>query len=500
MRQIPLIKKLLPESLFKVRGLKIFANIVSVVWELLSTFLGKYLYILLMVTAAGNLYKEVPGERLFLHLFLFLTIIGIFANTYMFNPSKDKYYAIFLMRMDARTYTLVSYTYQMLKVVAGFLPFTVILGRASGVPLWICVILPFFVAGMKLVFAAYALWEYERKGISHNENMLGKIGWTGIGVLLAAAYGLPAIGILVPVPVSAGIIAAFVPLGVFSIFKLRAFRDYREVQQQIQAQAMYQMDAAANSVRNYSQRSISGDTGITSSRKGFEYLNDLFIKRHQKILWKSTKRISAICTFLILGFLLIFYLRPETKDNVNRLLLTYLPYFVFIMYAINRGTGFTSALFMNCDRSLLTYSFYKQPKMILKLFRIRLREIIKVNLVPAMIIGAGLALLLYASGGTDYAVNYLVLFVSILCMSIFFSVHYLTIYYLLQPYNAGTQMKSGTYQIVLSATYLICFGMMRVRMPTLAFGILAIIFCIVYCIVACVLIYRFAPRTFRLRT
>ena len=33
-------------------------------------------------------------------------------------------------------------------------------------------------------------------------------------------------------------------------------------------------------------------------------------------------------------------------------------------------------------------------------------------------------------------------------MSMFFSVHYLTIYYLLQPYNAGTEMKSGTYRIV----------------------------------------------------
>lgn len=77
--------------------------------------------------------------------------------------------------------------------------------------------------------------------------------------------------------------------------------------------------------------------------------------------------------------------------------MVYLPYFVFIMYAINRGTGFTQALFMNCDHSLLTYSFYKQPKFVLKLFQIRLREIVKVNLLPAAVIGGGLAGLLYAS-------------------------------------------------------------------------------------------------------
>ena len=170
------------------------------------------------------------------------------------------------------------------------------------------------------------------------------------------------------------------------------------------------------------------------------------------------------------------------------------------MYAINRGTGFTKALFMNCDHSLLTYSFYKQPKFILKLFQIRLLEIIKINLLPALVIGGGLPILLYISGGTDNPLNYAVLFISILCMSVFFSVHYLTIYYLLQPYNAGTEMKSGTYQIVMSATYFICFFFMQIKLPTLIFGLMTIAFCILYCIIACLLIYKFAPQTFRLRT
>lgn len=500
LKQIPLIKKILPQSVYKVRGLKIFANILSVIWEILSVFLGKFLYFIIMITGIGALYKTMPADSVFLHILLFLTTIGSFSNTHMFNPSRDKYYAIFLMRMNARTYTLTSYTYSILKILVGFLPFSIYFGRASGIPLWVCVIIPFFVAGAKMTVAAYSLWDYERKGFCYNENMLGKMLWIVIGILLAAAYGLPAIGIATPHLVVYVIMVAAVPLGIVSAFKIYSFHEYREVQQQLQAQSMYQMDMAANATRNYSQKSISADTGITSSRKGFEYLNELFIKRHQKVLWKATQRISAVCSFLILGGLLLFYVRPETRKNANNLLMTFLPYFVFIMYAINRGTNFTRVLFMNCDHSLLTYSFYKQPKMILKLFRIRLREIIKVNLVPALIIGCGLALLLYASGGTDNVLNYVVLIVSIVCMSIFFSVHYLTIYYIFQPYNAGTEMKSGTYQIVLSATYIVCFCMMKLRMPTPVFGLLAIVFCIAYSIAACVLVYRYAPKTFRLRT
>lgn len=52
---------------------------------------------------------------------------------------------------------------------------------------------------------------------------------------------------------------------------------------------------------------------------------------------------------------------------------------------------------------------------------------------------------------------------------------------------------------ILTATYLICFYMMRLRMPTLVFGCMTIVFCILYCIAACVLVYRLAPKTFRLR-
>ena len=92
---------------------------------------------------------------------------------------------------------------------------------------------------------------------------------------------------------------------------------------------------------------------------------------------------------------------PEIKTKINELILNWLPYFVFIMYMINRGTGFTSALFMNCDHSLLTYSFYKKPDFVLKLFKIRLREIMKINAVPAAVIGTGLCILLLVSGGTE---------------------------------------------------------------------------------------------------
>lgn len=445
-KQIPLIKKILPDALYGVRGLKIFANIISVIWEVISVFLGKFLYFITMVCGIGILYKNVLEDQTFLHILLLLTVIGAYMNTSMFNPTRDKYYAMIQLRMNAREYTLVNY------------------------------------------------------GYVYNENKIRKHLWIFAAVLLALAYGLPAAGIVLPAAASMAVMGLFILAGIISARKIISFGHYREVNQELLGQVVSQMDTMKQAARIVSDRSISADVSITSKRSGFEYLNELFIKRHRKILWKSAVRLAGICLVLSCAAAVALTLAPGARKEINEMVMTWLPYFTFIMYAVNRGTGFTKALFMNCDHSLLTYSFYKQPRFILKLFRIRLREIMKINALPAVVVGAGLCAVLYASGGTENPLNYVVLFVSILCMSLFFSIHYLTIYYLLQPYNAGTEMKSGMYQVILSVTYLVCFFLMQVRLPILVFGIACIAFCVVYSVVACVLVYRFAPKTFRLRT
>ena len=168
------------------------------------------------------------------------------------------------------------------------------------------------------------------------------------------------------------------------------------------------------------------------------------------------------------------------------------------VYMQKNATG-TQAMFMNCDHSMLTYRIYRTPKVILGIFKERLKTLITINLLPAFLIGGGLALLLYLSGGTDNPINYVIQFVSIIAMSIFFSVHYLVMYYLLQPYNVNTEMKSSTYKVVQGLTYIVCWYMIKIQMPIFTFGIAMIVFCIAYCLISLFLAYKYAPKTFKLR-
>ena len=499
LKQIPLLKRCLPDALYQSQKLKAFANGLSLLWELLSIFLGKFLYFLIMVAGPVWLYATDQSSQCFLHILLLLTVIGAFSNTFMFNPSKDKYYAMILLGMNCREYALIHYFYALIKAWIGFLAFGLAFGWLMGLTVVQCLLIPAGVVGMKMTMTGWNLQNYIRTGKIDSENQLSKGAWIALALLLAAAYGLPAINVMIPEAISAALLGVSAVAGLAALPGILRFQHYQEAYKALLFQGMVQMDSAKQAAAVQGQRSISADTHIVSHRKGFEYLNELFIRRHQKILWRSAKRIAAVSLAVIGAMLLIFILRPEFKARINSLLMTYLPYFVFVMYALNRGSGFTRALFVNCDHSLLTYSFYKQPRCILKLFQIRLREIIKVNLLPAGVIGAGLSLLLYASGGTDTPVNYGVLLISILSLSVFFSVHYLTIYYLLQPYNAATQVKSGTYSVVTWATYFVCVYFMNLKLPTLIFGLSTIAFCLLYCAVASLLVYRLAPKTFRLR-
>ena len=331
-KQIPILKRVLPDSLYRIRGFKIFANVLTGIWELLSIFLGKFLYFLTMVCGIGLLYDKAAPEAVFLHILLFLTVIGAFTNTHLFNPTRDKYYAMILLRMDARAYTLSNYAYAMAKVVVGFLPLALLFGLQRGVAWWCCLLLPLAVAGAKLTVAAFSLWDYTRRGFAYNENKLTKYVWLAAGLLLALAYGLPALGVVLPVGVSMAAFGLLIVSGAVSIRTICTFQSYRAVNQELLAQMLQQMDSAKTAAKKTVEKSISADTSITSRRQGFAYLNELFIKRHQKILWKATEKITAVILGLVAVGLLAIRLSTEVGETLNGILLLWLPYFTFIMY------------------------------------------------------------------------------------------------------------------------------------------------------------------------
>ncbi len=500
-KQLPIIKRILPNSLYKNRGLKIFANIISILYEIISIFIGKIIYIVAMIFMALSWYKTNQADT-FIHLFTFLTLCGGMLNTYMLNPTKDKYYAIIIMNINAREYGLSNYYYQLLKLVIGFLPFTILFGTIIGVSLWVQLAIPFFVASVKLIVMNYTIYKFKKTNKAMNENLPTKFVWGFVGICLLLAYGLPVVNIVINQTIFLFIFVISMILGMYSFIKIHNFKNYAKMYKQVLTETnvyMQEKNTGTQAIKDMNLKQIELDKNYTSNQSGFAYFHDLFVKRHRKILTQAVKKQAVIILVILIGIMIGIEINEGFKTKINEILMAYLPYFVFIMYCINRSSSVTQAMFMNCDHSMLTYRIYRTPKVILGIFKERLKTLIGINLLPATLIGIGLALLLYLSGGTDNALNYGILFISIIAMSVFFSVHYLVMYYLLQPYNVSTEMKSSTYKVVQAITYFVCWYMIQIQLPTLSFGIATIIFCVAYSLISLFLAYKYAPKTFKLR-
>ena len=397
-KQLPLIKKILPESLYKNRILKILGNIISFILEILSIFLGKFIYIIGPIYGLLSLY-ETNQANTFVHILTFLTIAGAFFNTYMFNPTRDKYYAMFIMRMDAKEYTLTNYWYSIFKVILGFMPFTIIFGIMVNLNIWICILIPFFVASAKIIVSAYCLYKYKKDNITINENKPLNYIWILAFVCIALAYGLPVINITINLPIFIVISTIFIISSIFSILYIKKFNLYRELYKEILISDNMNVSANAQQIQKDNVlKQIDINQNITSSKKGYGYFNELFVKRHSKILSKSAKKLSLALLVIIIAVIFITTLDNNIRQQINKILMSCLPYFVFIMYLINRGQVVTQAMFMNCDHSMLTYAFYKRSETILGIFKERLKSIIIINIIPAIILAIGLPLILYLTG------------------------------------------------------------------------------------------------------
>lgn len=497
LRSLPLIGKYIPKDLYDNYLLEILINLVAYIYIILSPFIGKFIYLLFfLVIPLGD--KINP--YIFIHIFVFLTLIGGVFNTDMFNPSKNKYYAIVLMRMNPKKYAISNFLFFCLKLLISFYPSVILFGLMYEVNIFILLLLPIFVVLIKFIGSMFYLKIYDLTKKVQTENNWFLIGSVSV-VGLILAYLPLFTGISINYVWFIVIFVISLILGIISLVYIFKNNNYGKIYKSMLTLNNVIFDANETNQKNNKKNYLSkiDNVKVTSKKEGYAYFNELFMKRHSKILYKSASKFAFIILVIlvILGIGCIY--DTEMKIGINSWILNSLPYFVFIMYFTNRGSVVTQAMFINCDNSMLTYRFYRRPKAILSLFWKRLLTLIKINMIPSLVISLGLPILLFITGGSDNIYDYGLLFVAIMFLSIFFSVHHLVIYYLLQPYDINMKAKSTTYGIVNGITYYICYMCIDLQLPTTMFAGFTIVFTLLYVVVSLFLVYKYAPLTFKLK-
>jgi hypothetical protein len=239
--------------------------------------------------------------------------------------------------------------------------------------------------------------------------------------------------------------------------------------------------------------------GIYDNKQGYEYLNSLFFLRHRRILVLPIKIIVAIIGVLFLICMGLVLFLPNTRETIINGIQRSIPLLVFIMYGMSTGDRICKAMFYNCDLSLLRYSYYREAKVILANFTTRLKMTVLLNIVPAIALCLAIAGIVVVSGFSSMLISLMPLFLCVICLSCFFSIHHLFMYYVLQPYTAKLTVKGTLFNFINVVVYTISYICLQIKTSSYYFALGVLILTILYMVLALILTYKVAPRTFKLR-
>jgi hypothetical protein len=565
LKLLPLIGRLLPDDLYSIG----FFKVIYAIWKFIAEFFmlfflkvlglsGIYAFSFIMRELAESSPEEIGGVSIaqfqgtqFMMLFLAYAFAGILINTNLFSYTPEKEYAVFMLRMDAKKINISYFALNLAALFIGYSGVNLFFGIISGMPFLMWFFTPLLAVAIKLAGAGIKLGIINLKrriglkvasGKSELVGIFFKvfIGFTIITAVLIMSFNAycPPVFVL---PVIAAVTAV---LAVAGFFAVKDFDPYLHKQLLAGSKETYEVEKKSYKSPDRTKRlkkvnKVSAiDTRVSSNKKGFAFLNQVFARRYRSVISVRPIVISlviAVIFALICIDLYIEYgqdfgqqaaseclknnivnfltfqgyqdsLRPivtgdaEIQDFFMGLFDTNLLAFFWLIALSNGTTKLTQTMFINCDRCLMSFSFYKSPAQIVKLYKIRITEAIKLNLAPAIVLGLVFDVFVFMFGGQRYPGQYLVIPVAFVLMSALCSVHLLTLYYLLQPYTENIKVKNHLHTVleVVSETLVIAVCWIPVKgwilVPVL------IILNALYIFLASKLVAKISPKHWKVRT
>ncbi|WP_066924797.1 hypothetical protein [Murdochiella massiliensis] len=205
--------------------------------------------------------------------------------------------------------------------------------------------------------------------------------------------------------------------------------------------------------------SAASDTASVPSasfkgKTGYAYLNAMFFARHKRIIerpiWIRTG--IGLAFGLALTCISMFFAGKVQLGESPAFLVYYLPTFMYLLCSYSR---LTKAMYVNCDQSLLHYSFYKEKKALLEMFRLRMVSLWKLMALPTLLV----LVLVFVNGlilkfSTKLLIAALLL---TLANGGFFTIYPLFIYYVFQPYDSAGTITSFAPSFLNALVYMFCF-------------------------------------------
>lgn len=512
-KRIPFIGRALPDSIYGNISLKRKLTVLASILKIISKFLGKAIYLLLMILLPilmlGKAGAAAFQNNCYVYLFAVLSLIcGPFQISSILKTDKTKFICIRLMRMDAKSYLLSRVLFRNLSDSLYFLPFLILSSVLMGGSFLQGLCLAVLFCCFRFMGEMLYLLIYVQFKVNLGAKTLFILTFDLI--CLFAAYApvfLHKVPSLFNVLGNRLFVLIMVVLGMSSALFLMKFDRYYQIASETLKAADFTLDMnqkirkakfsdVAMREKEFSESELKSIK--FNDKKGFAYLNAIFFERHRRLLVKPIFIRLAIIGFLfvttiVISFFVPTFIKPLSQPG------EILPAFVFIMYFASIGERVCKAMFYNCDISLLRYSFYRDKKAVLSNFKIRLIRVAGLNLIVACAISAAVIALLLIFKLPWSVVDVISFVASIILLALFFSVHHLFLYYVFQPYTEDLVMKNPFFNAIHAVVYMLCFLCIRIKSPPSNFTLIILASTIIYIVAALISVYKYAPKTFRIK-
>ncbi len=512
--RIPLVKRLVSDTLYAAKEGKLALSVLLWIWRAIKSLGGTMLYVglmcllpLLIVVEPGQF---AQGFGRFCWLLFFLSfVVGAILNPCAVEASPLKYTCVRMMGMDARRYHLVAEGKHHLEYFVTFAVTLMIAAAILGQSALTGVLLTLELICARLVFEYLHVLAYDKLGRA----LYGRAWFTLLVIFggCAAAY-IPAMALevqahrwLLAWPTAVILLI----LGVSAALLLARYPRYYRLTLDTCTAERVSPDAA----RQKAQGSTFNDVKLKESdltaegehtaRSGWPYLQALFFRRHSRMMYKPLKYVLIIVAALTAaGCAATLLFRDVDWSGLLSRITAVLPYFVFVIYVVDNnilGNRICKAMFYNCDLAMLKFGWYRQGSVILKNFGLRFRRLCGVNLVISGALCLMFTALVLCAGGRPPLGEYLAFLAALLCLGVFFAVHSLGMYYLFQPYTSDLQIKNPFFNVINGVMYVLCYTCIQIRSTPTWFTPLVLAVTVVYSAVILLLVWRRAPRTFRVK-
>jgi hypothetical protein len=514
-KKIPLIGKIFSDKIYQELSLKkmlsyvafIIKSLTNLVLSVLSVGLAFFLPSVLFYKnqSAGSSFSA------FVYLFFVLSILSeVFLFSEIFEPTRNKVIAIRLMHFPLKEYLLTQFYY---KLISGFicsLPVYILFTLLLKGTFLQALLFPFLITCSKLVGEALQILLFQK--LKKNIRLQTPL-YFGLAVLFLVAAYVP---VVFHLPVfkanfifSIPFIIFIVILGMLSIRFIQSYTHYSTIFLTLSTSKKLTVDSK-KAAREASFADVKlKDTDYTVSlqhqdkfnhKSGYAYLNAIFFERHRRMILKPMYISLLLIAIIFFAAVIANQFVSAIAEHYMNGIIKGFPSFIFIMYllSIQLCQRTTKAMFYNCDISLLRYAYYRKKSVILSNFRIRLKKVIIINGLPSLAITLSLFLfgLIIDSGRIAEIVPILVL---IPLLSVFFSVHHLFMYYVLQPYTTELNVKNPLYRIIDGIMYFVCYLCLQIHEAPKNFVLLVFVITIIYTITALILILKYAPKNFKVK-